>query len=105
MEENIMEVRHSLKYGLIFFLLVFGLIGCAGFSPKAPSPDYIAGKKYADGFAKQDAIKGPCGQILTRNLNKHQQKLAGSYSQDFIDGFSYGYKKGYNEYRNLYCLP
>lgn len=106
-----MKTRHSLKYGIILFLFVFGLTGCAGLSSKAASPDYIAGKKYAETYAKQDAINTICGHYSNRNqslyskrtLNGHLQKLTGRYSQDFIDGFSYGYKSNYNEYSRLYC--
>ena len=74
-------------------------------------PDYDAGRKLAESYAKEDAKKLQCSlyrrkawrNIMSGNLTEHTAALKSEKTQGFLNGFIEGYRKYYAEYADTYC--
>jgi hypothetical protein len=74
-------------------------------------PEFEEGRRHADGFAKQDAMKFNCffypGKVnAAQEARKYTNTLQeGGKSENFIKGFYMGYERAYRNYLDLYCEP
>ncbi|MBF0302265.1 MAG: hypothetical protein HQK73_04440 [Desulfamplus sp.] len=88
----------------------FFIQGCSQFINRPLSAEYIAGKKLAEIYAKQDAIDSHCidypvslSSNILNNTKRHVNNFKDEKSSDFINGFSKSYEDEYREYMSLYC--
>ena len=72
-------------------------------------PEFDEGLRFADEFAKKDAMKFNCffypGKInAAQEARKYTKQLQDqSKSENFIKGFYMGYERAYRRYLDLYC--
>lgn len=91
--------------------LVLFVSACASSTVSVNNPsEYHSGNQLAEKLAKQDAIKEGCAHVyplyrskMYENLNPHLKSVKEKHSDSFVQGFSYGYKKSFREYIDLYC--
>lgn len=94
----------------IFIPVIVSILSCQPLPSSLHSKDYLAGKKAARAYAKQDAIKANCFGYPTRtalvarkNLKIHLTDLKLDKSEQYIKGFSRAYKINFLDYLNNYC--
>ena len=90
----------------ILFGIVLAIISCA-----MTKPEFEAGRRFAEEFAKQDAMQFNCNWYppnvyATFGSRKYTEMLRNQgRSLDFVEGFYYGYELGFKEYLGVYCGP
>lgn len=93
------------------FSLLFLLVACQTLEPVKMNPDYVAGRHLAEEYAKKDAQELHCmfyrsktwQNIMSGKLSEHTAVLKNEKAEDFLNGFTEGYRNYYAEYADTYC--
>lgn len=97
---------------ILFVVFIVGILtSCANMPFFNTGPEFEEGRRFATKYAKQDALKFNCNWYPSRvyaafGSRKYTAMLSDQgRSQNFIDGFYYGYELDYDNYLNVYCGP
>ena len=104
-------MKKSIWVPYCLFLIFFLVVSCQTSGPAKMNPDFDAGRKLAEEYAKEDAKKLQCllyrrkawRNIMSGNLNEHTAALRTEKTEEFVNGFIEGYRKYYAEYADTYC--
>ena len=99
---------------IIFILLTMVVTSCAGFSLPLTDPEFMKGAEFAQAFAKEDAKASGCN-LYRRSMfilaghaglkaREYEQRLRDEgRSDNFIQGFYFGYEEEYVDLIDIYC--
>jgi len=104
-----MKTRLVVPFGVL--VLFFLVVSCRTTGPATANPDYDAGSKLAETYAKEDAKKLSCllyrrkawRNVMSGNLTEHTAALKNEKTEEFLNAFIEGYRKYFAEYADMYC--
>ena len=94
-------------YRCLLFLILLSIISCNTSEAVKRSPEYTSGKRLADVYAKNDAMKSCSrkrGKVLNSVIQKHIEAMGNDKSEDFKSGFSDGYRIYFFQYADTFCI-